>query len=44
MTEIDSLAAQSRQQIEELIKESRRQFISDFTVPLWERPQEEDQE
>jgi proteasome assembly chaperone (PAC2) family protein len=44
MTEIDNLAAQSRQQIEELIKESRRQFISDFTVPLWERPQEGDQE
>ncbi len=44
MTEMDNLAAQSRQQIEELIKESRRQFISDFTVPLWERPQEEDQE
>jgi len=42
MTEMDNLAAQSRQQIEELIKESRRQFISDFTVPLWERPQEED--
>ncbi len=44
MAEMDSLAAQSRQQIEELVKESRRQFISDFTVPLWERPQEEDQE
>jgi len=44
MTEMDNLAAQSRQQIEELIKESRRQFISDFTVPLWERPQEEDKE
>jgi proteasome assembly chaperone (PAC2) family protein len=44
MTEIDNLAAQSRQQIEELIKESRRQFISYFTVPLWERPQEGDQE
>ena len=44
MAEMDNLAAQSRQQIEELIKESRRQFISDFTVPLWERPQEEDQE
>jgi proteasome assembly chaperone (PAC2) family protein len=44
MTEMDNLAAQSRQQIEELIKESRRQFISDFTVPLWERPQEEEQE
>ncbi len=44
MTDIDNLAAQSRQQIEELIKESRRQFISDFTVPLWERPQEGDQE
>jgi proteasome assembly chaperone (PAC2) family protein len=44
MTEMDSLAAQSRQQVEELIKESRRQFISDFTVPLWERQQEEDQE
>jgi proteasome assembly chaperone (PAC2) family protein len=44
MTDMDNLAAQSRQQIEELIKESRRQFISDFTVPLWERPQEEDQE
>ncbi len=43
VTEMDNLAAQSRQQIEELIKESRRQFISDFTVPLWERPQEEDQ-
>jgi proteasome assembly chaperone (PAC2) family protein len=44
MTEMDNLAGQSRQQIEELIKESRRQFISDFTVPLWERPQEGDQE
>lgn len=44
MTEMASLAAQSRQQIEELIKESRRQFISDFTVPLWERPQEGNQE
>jgi uncharacterized protein (TIGR00162 family) len=44
MTEMDNLAAQSRKQIEELIKESRRQFISDFTVPLWERPQEGEQE
>ncbi len=42
MTELEDTADQARQQIEEMVKESRRQFIKDFTVPLWERPDEEE--
>lgn len=41
MTELSGMAQQARQQIDEMVKESRRQFIKDFTVPLWERPEEE---
>jgi proteasome assembly chaperone (PAC2) family protein len=42
MTEMDEMAAQASQQMAEVIKESRRQFINDFTVPLWERSDEEE--
>ena len=42
MGELDEMAAQASQQIDDIIKESRRQFIKDFTVPLWERSDEEE--
>ncbi|MFC1924578.1 PAC2 family protein [Chloroflexota bacterium] len=42
MTEIDGMAQQARQEIESIVKESRRNFIDRFTVPLWERPEEEE--
>jgi hypothetical protein len=42
MTEMDEMARQASQQMEEVIRESRRQFINDFTVPLWERSDEEE--
>mgnify|MGYP001102378948 CR=1 FL=1 len=41
MTELANMADQMREQVDEMVKESRRQFIKDFTVPLWERPDEE---
>ncbi len=43
MTEMNEMAEQAAQQIEEVVRESRRQFIKDFTVPLWERSEEEGQ-
>ena len=43
MTEMEQMVAQARQEIDAAIKESRRQYINHFTVPLWERPEEEDQ-
>ncbi len=42
MTELANIADQMREQVDEMVKESRRQFIKDFTVPLWERPDEEE--
>ncbi len=42
MTELDGMADQARQEIAEAVKESRRQYIDHFTVPLWERPEEEE--
>lgn len=42
MTELESMAEEARQEIAEAVKESRRQYIDHFTVPLWERPQEEE--
>jgi proteasome assembly chaperone (PAC2) family protein len=44
MKEMDEIAEQAAQQIEEVVRESRRQFIKDFTVPLWERTDEEEKE
>jgi len=44
MTELEEMVKQARQEIEEAINESRRQYIDHFTVPLWERPQEEDKD
>ena len=41
MTELKDMVHQARQEIEEVIKESRREFIDRFTVPLWESPKEE---
>ncbi len=41
MREMNEMAEQASQQIEEVVRESRRQFIKDFTVPLWERSEEE---
>ncbi len=41
MTEIQGMVKQARQEIEDAIRESRRQYIDQFTVPLWERPPEE---
>jgi proteasome assembly chaperone (PAC2) family protein len=43
MTEMNEMAEQAAEQIEEVVRESRRQFIKDFTVPLWERSEEEGQ-
>jgi len=42
MRELKKMAQQARQEIDEVIKESRREFIDRFTVPLWERPEEEE--
>ena len=42
MTEINGLAQQARQEIESIVKESRREYIDRFTVPLWERTEEEE--
>ena len=42
MTEMENTVTQARQEIEEAIRESRRQYIDNFTVPLWERTQEEE--
>jgi len=42
MTEIELLAQQARQEIENIVKESRREYIDRFTVPLWERSEEEE--
>lgn len=42
MTELEEMAKQARQEIESIVKESRREFIDRFTVPLWERPEEEE--
>jgi len=44
MTELEQMVEQARQEIEEAIKESRRQYIDNFTVPLWERPEEEEKD
>ena len=41
-SEMEEMAKQARQEIEKLVKESRREFIDNFTVPLWERPEEEE--
>ncbi len=41
-SEMEEMAKQARQEIEKLVKESRREFIDHFTVPLWERPEEEE--
>ena len=35
------LGRQAREEIERIVKESRREFIDRFTVPLWERSEEE---
>jgi uncharacterized protein (TIGR00162 family) len=42
MTELEDTVQQARQEIEKVIKESRREFIDHFTVPLWERTEEEE--
>lgn len=42
MSEIEGLAQQTRQEIENIVKESRREYIDRFTVPLWERTDEEE--
>lgn len=42
MTELEQMVKEARQQIDEAIRESRRQYIDQFTVPLWERPPEEE--
>ena len=42
MTELEQMVQQARQEIDEAFKESRRQYIDHFTVPLWERPEEEE--
>ena len=42
MSDLEQMVEQARQEIEEAIKESRRQYIDNFTVPLWERPEEDD--
>ena len=42
MSELDAMADQMREQVDEMVKETRRQFIKDFTVPLWERPEGEE--
>jgi len=42
MTDLANTADQMREQVDEMVKESRRQFIKDFTVPLWERPEGEE--
>ena len=42
MTEIEGLAQQAREEIESMVKESRREYIDRFTVPLWERSEEEE--
>jgi uncharacterized protein (TIGR00162 family) len=41
-SEMEEMAKQARQEIEKLVRESRREFINNFTVPLWERPEEEE--
>jgi len=42
MTELEEMVQQARQEIEKVIKESRRELIDHFTVPLWERSEEEE--
>ncbi len=42
MTELQQMVQQARQEIDEALRESRRQYIDRFTVPLWERPEEEE--
>lgn len=42
MTELEDMVQQAQQEIEKVIKESRREFIDHFTVPLWERTEEEE--
>ncbi len=42
MSELQETARQASTEIKEALQESRRQYIDHFTVPLWERPQEED--
>lgn len=42
MTELEEMVQQARHEIDEAVRESRRQYIDHFTVPLWERPEEEE--
>ncbi len=42
MTELRDLAQQAHQEISRMVKESRRDFIDNFTVPLWERSEDEE--
>jgi len=42
LTELEQMVEQARQEIEEAIRESRRQYIDRFTVPLWERGEEDE--
>lgn len=42
MTELEIMGQQAYKEIEKVIHEGRRDFIDRFTVPLWERTEEED--
>lgn len=42
MSEMQANAKRARAQIDQAIMEGRRQYIDRFTVPLWERPQEDE--
>jgi proteasome assembly chaperone (PAC2) family protein len=42
LTDLRQMAQKSRQEMERFIMESRREFIDRFTIPIWERPDEEE--
>ena len=42
MSELEETVSRAREELERIVKESRREFIDQFTVPLWERPEEEE--
>jgi len=42
MSRMEEMVRRAQREISEAIRESRRQYIDNFTVPLWERPSDEE--
>jgi predicted ATP-grasp superfamily ATP-dependent carboligase len=40
--DLRQMARKARQEMERFIMESRREFIDRFTIPIWERPDDEE--